>query len=607
MTSHHIDLVRTAMTTDERLDDLARVRIWNALAETLAADHESSSQAHEGRRRRTIVLAAGTGLAAAALAAAIAIIVLRPSRSPRPATVAADTTLSLPLGPHTRAAVVGPARFELVGPAAAATTVRVDAGVLLADFSGGPGRSLRIVAPELTVDVVGTLFAVDVRVDETCVSVEHGTVRVTPRDRAAFALTGGRAYCTQSGSQPLAPGMRDALVRHERVIAASRTPPEKGAASPPSSDPVSQPSRAQAPAPAPQPSPAQAPAPAPQPSPAQAPAPAPQPNRAQVVAPAPQPNRAQVIAPAPQPSRAQAPAPALARAPAPAPTRAPAVASVPALAPAAVPGPAGLPARASTPVPAAAAPAAVAVPAAPAAVAVPAAPAAVAVPAAPAAVAVPAAVPVPGAVAAAAGVAVPAPAATAVPAAVPAPATVPAAAAAAPAPPPPSPASRPSLAGPEQLYREAEAALVRDPRAADRVLARLVAQHPQSPLVEQALYDRARIAYQQRSWAAARSHLDQLLALPSSRLGEQARFLACRIAVATQDQGAATCLDSYRRAYPRSPHATDVLGMLVQLDHAAGGCRAAAARITELVQHHPASKLAVAWRARCPSPSAEAP
>jgi outer membrane protein assembly factor BamD (BamD/ComL family) len=156
------------------------------------------------------------------------------------------------------------------------------------------------------------------------------------------------------------------------------------------------------------------------------------------------------------------------------------------------------------------------------------------------------------------------------------------------------------VVGPDDLYRKAEAALAqRDRRAADGLLARLVAQHPQSALVEQALYDRARIAYQQRSWSAARKHLDQLLALPAPRLVEQARYLECRIAVNTQDNGAAACLDAYRRAYPRSPHGADVLAMLVQLEHSAGGCPRAAARIDQLVQQHPASKLARAWRVRC--------
>jgi outer membrane protein assembly factor BamD (BamD/ComL family) len=172
--------------------------------------------------------------------------------------------------------------------------------------------------------------------------------------------------------------------------------------------------------------------------------------------------------------------------------------------------------------------------------------------------------------------------------------------------PPQVPDTRPATA--DDLYRDAEVALRRrDSRAADRILATLVAMHPQSPLVEQALYDRARIAYEQRAWAAARKHLGDLLALPAPRLVEQARYLECRIAIDTNDNGASACLDAYRRAYPRSPHAVDVLGMLVQLDHAAGGCAAAAPRITELEVRHPRSKLAAAWRARCPLQRSETP
>ena len=113
-------------------------------------------------------------------------------------------------------------------------------------------------------------------------------------------------------------------------------------------------------------------------------------------------------------------------------------------------------------------------------------------------------------------------------------------------------------------------------------------------------WERTAQALQAEQAAPARKHIAQLLAGSAPRLVEQARYLECRIAVDTKEKTAVTCLDGYRRAYPRSPHAADVLAMLVQLDHAAGGCSGAAARISELVQQHPASKLAVAWRARCP-------
>jgi TolA-binding protein len=532
-TSRAHDLLRTAMTTDDRLDDLARARIWNALSDNLADDERDAPRA-AARRRRTVAIAACTGFAAAALAAAIAFVVLRPApHAPAVATetsVAPDTTLTLPLGPHARAAIIGPARFAVVDRVANATTdattVRVDAGVLLAEFTGGAGRSLRIVAPHVTVDVLGTLFAVEVRTDETCVSVEHGTVRLSPsasstsRGGPLAFVTGGHTHCTRSGSQPLAPAMRDALLRHERVITASTDPNLVVPARTPT---ATGPAAASAPAAAP----------------------------ARVTAPSRTPARAPAAAPAASAVRDAAPAIAKSMPPATISDKPPTLAAVSDKPPTTV-----VATGSDTPQTTVAASVSDNLPTAASASGSERLPAAV----------------------------------DKQPAAAPVPDKRPA------APPPPATA--------DDLYRDAESALrSRDSRTADRVLAKLVAEFPQSPLVEQALYDRARIAYQQRSWSAARTHLDNLLALPSPRLVEQARYLECRVFVDTHDEGAAACLDNYRRAYPRSPHAADMLGMLVQLDHAAGGCRAAAARIDELVRKHPHSKLAAAWRARCPSRS----
>ena len=153
----------------------------------------------------------------------------------------------------------------------------------------------------------------------------------------------------------------------------------------------------------------------------------------------------------------------------------------------------------------------------------------------------------------------------------------------------------------EELYRGAEAALAaRDFAAADRALARLIAEQPGSSLVDQALYERARIAYQQRAWSAARSHLAQLAAVAGTPLAEPGHYLRCRIAIETREDRAAACLVDYRAAFPRSPHDLDALALLVQLAHARDGCRGAAVLLEELAQSHPRTTLAAAWRARCP-------
>jgi hypothetical protein len=163
----------------------------------------------------------------------------------------------------------------------------------------------------------------------------------------------------------------------------------------------------------------------------------------------------------------------------------------------------------------------------------------------------------------------------------------------------------------------ADAALAaRDLAAADRALAALLADDPRSPLADQAHYDRARIAYQRRAWAAARQHLAQLAALPTSLLAEPGHWLRCRVEIEARDSSrganananantrARTCLVDYRRAYPRSPHDLDALSLLARVAYASGGCAAAATLVDELAQTYPRTTLAASWRNRCPANAA---
>jgi outer membrane protein assembly factor BamD (BamD/ComL family) len=151
------------------------------------------------------------------------------------------------------------------------------------------------------------------------------------------------------------------------------------------------------------------------------------------------------------------------------------------------------------------------------------------------------------------------------------------------------------------LYRDAEAALAaRDLLAADRQLAALLAQFPESSLLDQALYERARIAYRRRAWSEAQRQLDRLATIQASPLREPGAYLACRIAFESSDDGAATCLRDYRARYPQSPHAADTLGMLAELAHRGGGCAAARAELAELTQLHAGAALTRSWQQRCP-------
>jgi hypothetical protein len=455
-----IDQLRAIMTVDDRLDDVTRARIWSRLDERIAL--------HASRRR--IGWRWPVAIAAAA-AAAVAIALLRPTAEPDRRLLLAppEVTLDAALGPYTQAALVGPARLEIED----ARTVRLAQGTLYATFEGGRGRALRVVAPGIVVDVVGTLFAIEAGEHDSCVSVVHGKVRAASARRIAYVGAGER-WCSAEPAGPITPQIREALTRHERVLAV-RSEPQ----------------------PQPQPQPEPSPEPQRQPEPQRRPEPEPQ--RRPEPEPPPPPRTARSL---PLPLRLPLPSPKVL-----------------------------VSDEARTPEP-------------------------------------------------------PTPTPTPTPTA---------------EPPAPAPAPAPAPVSADSLYREAEAALARrDGVSADRALAELVAKFPQSSLVDQALYERAQLAYRRRAWAEARRHLDELAQVPGTPLAEPGRYLACRIAVEARERDAERCLADFRTSFPRSAHDLDVLGLLVQLVHARSGCAGAEPHVAELARRYPASALAKAWRASCP-------
>ena len=482
------DTVRAAMMLDDRLDDIKRARIWTGLEDRLV-------EGTAPRRSRWPVALGATAAMAVAAAAALLLV-----RTPAPSAahvlaVPVDTTVSSQLGPHTAASIVGPAQLDLLDVVGDATEVRLRSGTLLAEFTGGAKRSLRIEAPGAVIDVVGTLFAVQVRGATTCTSVAHGRVRVTT-SAGVVEVGGGQRHCTGDALRPIDDDMRDALARQGAVVAGRAELPTVPTPGPPA--------------------PTVAPTPTVVPTPARAVAPAiatQSPGAVDTRPIAPPPHVA-IIAP-----RTAAPREPIAIAPRTAAPREP-IATAPR--PAAVAEPIVSSPRLSAPR-----------------------------------------------------------------------VGEPPAAAAEPVPPP--------KLTPDALYRSAEVALaVHDLAAADHALAKLVAEHPGAQLVDQALYERARIAYQLRAWTTAQNHLARLIAMPNTPLAEPGRYLRCRIAVETGDAGAAGCLTEYRQAFPRGSHDLDVLALLAQLAYRDGGCAGAMKLVDELAQSYPRTRLAAAWRARCP-------
>jgi hypothetical protein len=518
-----VDNMRAAMTADDQLDDIKRARIWLKIDDALALRAS-------GRRigwRWPVALAS-----AAAVAAAIALVARARTTDGDARVLSAppDVTITASLGPHARAAIVGPAQLAVTSSIGELTTLRLDSGTLYAQFDGGPGRALRVVAPGATVDVVGTLFAIEAGAGASCVSVAHGRVRVT--SAGGETLVGARErWCTgDAKTAPIEPRIDDALARHAGVLA-SRDPATDSAAANASSAPAT----AESPPASTASSPANTTLSMSDSRTANTPSPATSsPSNTSLS------TTDSRAATTKSPSNAGSP-------------RASTTSSKDVTTSSAISSP-GSPATPTVPPPSTS----------------------------------------PSSHPSIAGSVRPSISSSRTSTAD-EPADAPEPPVEAPQPPAPQPPTG------ADLYREAEAALARrDSTAADRSLARLLADDPHSPLADQALYERARIAYQRHAWSEARRHLDALATIPTTPLTEPGRYLACRIAVEAHDADATRCLSEYRAVYPRSAHDLDVLAMLVQLVHADTGCAGARKLVDELVRQYPASPLARGWRARCP-------
>jgi TolA-binding protein len=394
------DLLRRAFTTDDELDDIRRAQAWSRIESRIATRNREPA-----RSRWPLALAIGLGAVAA-----VAALALFSHHAPTSFIAPADTRLSLQIDDATRAVLVGPAELEPVAHSATTTVVRIRRGTLLGEFEGGHGRSLQILAPGAVIEIVGTLFSVEARADATCVSVSHGTVKLTTAARVQLVTTGRRACSDQIATSPIAPAMRDELAHHAATAIAAVAPPPVPVVTP-------------------------------------------------------------IITPTPTPTPPAAVMPPVITAPA-----------------------------------------------------------------------------------------------------------------------------KQLDAG--QLYAEAERALAaRDPAAADRALAKLVGEFPTTKLLDQAYYDRARIAFDRGAWAEARGDLERLAQLADSPLVEPGAYLRCRVAVAAADGSAAACFGGYRARFPQSPHDRDALAAIVELAFSDGGCAAAKPHIDELAARYPTA--AASWSAKC--------
>ncbi len=142
----------------------------------------------------------------------------------------------------------------------------------------------------------------------------------------------------------------------------------------------------------------------------------------------------------------------------------------------------------------------------------------------------------------------------------------------------------------EQVYRAAEDAIARGERPRARALLdQLVREHPGDELVDVALYELGRMEFEAGDLAAARAHLERVIARQRDPVFlEPASYLRCRVILAGSPRARAiTCLTRFRRDYPDSPHDPEALALVAALHHAQGDCDAAVPLLSRYLALYP--------------------
>jgi TolA-binding protein len=162
-----------------------------------------------------------------------------------------------------------------------------------------------------------------------------------------------------------------------------------------------------------------------------------------------------------------------------------------------------------------------------------------------------------------------------------------------PAPEPPAEPIAPPAPTAVQLYEQAEAAMrAHQPRAARDALQRLIERFPDDREAELGRYDLARLAFEAGEWQAADEQLAALRGTTDPALAELSGSLDCRVAYARRELArAATCFETFRRRYPRSPHDGEMLARLAALRFDEG-CERARPLLAEYLARYPRGTFA---------------
>jgi hypothetical protein len=160
-----------------------------------------------------------------------------------------DTTIRARVGERMRVTLVGGTDVSILSAVDDVLDVGLDAGTLVADFVHRRTGRLRIHSPGAVTEVVGTLFSVEVRGQQSRVSVAHGRVVVQPSDGPPRVVSAGQSWISGTPHVEDVPAQTAALLaEHDAAIRPPAPAPAPSTVTP-SFVPVAQPAPAFEPAP----------------------------------------------------------------------------------------------------------------------------------------------------------------------------------------------------------------------------------------------------------------------------------------------------------------------------------------------------------------------
>lgn len=157
-------------------------------------------------------------------------------------------------------------------------------------------------------------------------------------------------------------------------------------------------------------------------------------------------------------------------------------------------------------------------------------------------------------------------------------------------------------------YAEAEDAMRRNDRDAARLrLLAVVDEFPTDPLAATALFELARLTFGTREYAVARRYLDTLSSAErggrDAALREPTAYLRCRVEMeALEHDVALRCMIDFRRNFPNSAHAAEVLATLATTYADRGNCAATKPLLEEYLAAYPDGRASAAirgWQNTC--------